>query len=55
MAHRLSTPGNASQIVIYAGMALSLVPAVTLQFFDDSKFLGAESDAILSAVPSAGR
>ena len=35
-------------------MALSLVPALTLQFFDDSKFLGPESDAILSAVPSSG-
>ena len=46
---------HTSQIVIYAGMALSLVPAFTLQFFDDSKFLGPESDAILSAVPSAGR
>ena len=42
------------QIVIYVGMALSLLPAFTLQFFDDSKFLGAESDAILSAVPSTG-
>lgn len=35
-------------------MALSLIPALTLQFFDDSKFLGPESDAILSAVPSTG-
>ena len=42
------------QIVIFAGMALSLIPALTLQFFDDSKFLGPESDAILSAVPSTG-
>ena len=45
---------RASQIVIYVGMALSLLPAITLQFFDDTKFLGAESDAIMSAVPSAG-
>jgi len=44
----------ASQIVIFGGMALSLIPALTLQFFDDSKFLGPESDAILSAVPSTG-
>ena len=54
MAVILTATRCATQIVIYAGMALSLVPALTLQFFDDSKFLGPESDAIMSAVPSTG-
>ena len=32
------------QIVIYSGIGLSVVPAITLLFFDDDKFLKEEED-----------
>ena len=32
------------QIVIYSGIGLSIVPAITLLFFDDDKFLKDEEE-----------
>ena len=32
------------QIVIYSGIGLSIVPAITLMFFDDDKFLREEEE-----------
>ena len=37
------------QIVIYSGIGLSVVPAITLLFYDDDKFLKEEEEEIAVA------
>ena len=44
------------QIVIYSGIGLSIVPAITLLFFDDDKFLKDEEEegAVAKDGPATG-
>ena len=57
-------PTMCLQVVIYSGIGLSIIPAITLLFFDDGKFIkeddGPESaapkvDSVAGAVACRGR
>ena len=43
-----------AQIVIYSGIGLSVVPAITLLFFNDDKFLKEEDEETANAKGEGG-